>query len=506
MPRLGTGGGPVQVILKLIPFFSAVLEFFPATLARVNRLIINYFASSSTPRPHPFSLWSPSRPATPAAERIPAARANVVPGPDPISPPARFTSWPSLVDRTFTARHLPPRDDVAALPSEAEVMQLFERRGPMKRNPRSSVLFCFFAQWFTDSFLRTHPLDARRNTSNHEIDMCQIYGLDEPSTWALRSGAGGRLKSRKGKADGCEYPVFLWKDGVINPDFYDPVNETGLTYLRAGRDKPWMDALETALKGTISDPARRDSLYASGLDRGSSTIAYSAFNTIFLREHNRIADSLAKANPKWEDDQLFETARLINIRQILNVVVNDYIRHIGGSFPFALDRTFAEGKRWYRTNRISIEFNLLYRWHSLVPDEFRLAGEVLENEQFRYNNALLERHGVERLFTDASSQRAGRVALRGFLSIRRRSTPSRCPEISGFSRSIAIANASGLHPTVPSTSSPTPTSQRRSNACTTTTWRPWSSLSGCSPRSAARTYACRRRSSGWSLMTRSRTS
>ena len=271
------------------------------------------------------------------------------------------------------------------------------------------MLFCFFAQWFTDSFLRTNPLDPRRTTSNHEIDLCQIYGLDEPSTWALRSGVGGRLKSRT--ANGCEYPVFLWKDGVISPEFYDPKNETGLTYLRAGRLQFWVDAVEASLKGATTDPARRDWLYASGLDRGGSTIAYSAFNTIFLGEHNRIAGILARAEPRWDDDRLFETARLISIRQVLNVVVNDYIRHIGGSFPFTLDRSFAEGKRWYRTNRISIEFNLLYRWHSLVPDEFSLAGAVLENDEFRYNNALLEQHGVERLITDASSQRAGKVGL-----------------------------------------------------------------------------------------------
>lgn len=55
----------------------------------------------------------------------------------------------------------------------------------MTPNPRSSLLFCFFAQWFTDSFLRTHPTDTRRITSNHQIDLCRIYGLDEPSTWAL---------------------------------------------------------------------------------------------------------------------------------------------------------------------------------------------------------------------------------------------------------------------------------------------------------------------------------
>src|SRR5262249_12979976 len=151
------------------------------------------------------------------------------------------------------------------------------------------------------------------------------------------------------------YPMFLYSNQALDPQFFDPnpMVERGLSYVRGGRAPLWEAALEKSLPGTISDPSRRDAMYASGLDRGSSTIAYSAFNTIFLREHNRIADILATANPLWDDDQLFETARLINIRQLLNVVVNDYIRHIGGVFPFSLDRTFGERKRWYRTNRIS---------------------------------------------------------------------------------------------------------------------------------------------------------
>ena len=394
----------MQTLVKL-------LSYFPAALAWVNRFIVNFFASTSVPRPHPFSLWSPSRPTTPAPVKTPAAVSNVAPKQGPISTPACYATWPSLFDRTFTGRHLPPADDAArkSCPDEGAVLSLFRRKGAMQRNPRSSVLFCFFAQWFTDSFLRTHPLDPRRNTSNHEIDLCQIYGLDEPSTWALRAGADGRLKSRI--VDGSEYPALLFLDGEIDPQLYDPVGERGLTYLRAGRDAAWKAALESSVTGTITDPKRRDFLYASGLDRGSSTIAYSAFNTIFLREHNRIAGQLAGAYKDWDDDRIFETARLVSIRQILNVVVNDYIRHIGGMFPFSLDRTFAERKPWYRTNRISIEFNLLYRWHSLVPDSFTLAGSKLDQTQYRYNNALLERHGVERLITDASSQHAGRIGL-----------------------------------------------------------------------------------------------
>jgi len=299
-----------------------------------------------------------------------------------------------------------------SLPKLEAVLELFKRKGAMQSNPRSSALFCFFAQWFTDSFLRTHPQDNRRNTSNHEIDLCQIYGLDESSTWTLRSGRDGKLRSRIG-ADGEEYPWLLYKDGEIDPEFFnpDPTVDGGLSYLRGGRKSQWENALEGSLKGTISDPSRRDHLYAAGLDRGNSTIVYSAFNTVFLREHNRIALELAKANTDWDDNRLFETARLINIRQLLTVVIDDYIHHIGGIFPFALDRTFAERKPWYRTNRISIEFNLLYRWHSLAPDYLVLAGQKLAGDSYRFNNALLEQHGVERVISDASQAPAGRMGL-----------------------------------------------------------------------------------------------
>lgn len=389
-----------------------LLSSIPAVLVYLNRYIINMFASTTAPRPHKFSLWTPSVPATPAPIAIPPSQSNIAPKAPLVSRPECYTSWPSLVDRTFTARHLGPVDTTSkSYPDKDRILELFQRNGAQQSNPRSTVLFCFFAQWFTDSFLRTHPLDPRRNTSNHEIDLCQIYGLDEASTWALRTGACGLLKTRR--LDGYEYPPYLYKDGVVDPQFYDPdpVNEHGLSYLRGGRLPLWEAALNSSLSGTISNPARRDYIYASGLDRGGSTIAYSAFNTIFVREHNRIARLLGEAHTSWDDSRVFETARLINIRQLLTIVVNDYIRHIGGSFPFRLDRSFAETKSWYRTNRISIEFNLLYRWHSLVPDTFTLAGNVLQHTEYRFNNVLLEQYGVETIFNEASTQRAGRIGL-----------------------------------------------------------------------------------------------
>src|SRR6476661_10981614 len=94
---------------------------------------------------------------------------------------------------------------------------------------------------------------------------------------------------------------------------------------------------------------------------GGSTIVYSALNTIFLREHNRLADLLKKSHSDWTDDQLFETARNINIAILLKIIIEDYINHLSGSsFRVHLEQGFADRCLWYRTNRISLEFNLLY--------------------------------------------------------------------------------------------------------------------------------------------------
>ena len=140
-------------------------------------------------------------------------------------------------------------------------------------------------------------------------------------------------------------------------------------------------------------------------------------STVFLRNHNRLADGLAaeygdRAAQEDGDDWLFETARNINIVQLLKIIVEDYINHLAGSpFKLRLEQGFADRCRWYRTNRISLEFNLLYRWHAMVPDTFALDGRTLTDREFRFNNALLEQVGVEAVIDAAARQPAGRLQL-----------------------------------------------------------------------------------------------
>ncbi len=282
-------------------------------------------------------------------------------------------------------------------------------RGPGEFTPcpGTSTLFCFFAQWFTDSFLRTDPLDRRRNTSNHEIDFCQIYGLDEATTFALREREGGRMRLENG-----HLPRLTDDAGAVRHDFLD------LSYIRAdgaSTHEPVPGArLRAALTRSLDvagDDARWTRMYATGLERGNSTILYTAFSTMCVREHNRVAAALQARHADWDDDRLFETARVVMIRNVLQIVVEDYINHLAGGFDFKLDRRFAESQSWYRSNRISLEFNLLYRWHGLVPEQLTIDGVAYGHQDYRFNNALLEQHGIETVINAASAQPAGRIQL-----------------------------------------------------------------------------------------------
>jgi prostaglandin-endoperoxide synthase 2 len=394
--EVGGGASPGVSFLMRSPGIVSAVQAVPFVRRGLNRFIINRLVGQSPPRPHPYSLWS----------------ANGSGGP----PQEAYVSWTSLFDRTYTGRHLPPAepDDVAKLPPVAEVVRLFHRDAFVPSR-RSSTLFCFFAQWFTDSFLRTDRKDSRKNTSNHEIDLCQIYGLDAATAGVLRERRGGRLRTSETPTG--TYPERLFDDaGQVRPHLTE--------HPSAQVDKDSGQILADLVLGLARLPPaeqarRRPFLYATGLERGNSTILYTAISSVFVREHNRLCALLERANPGWDDDRLFEIARNVNIAMLLRLIVEEYINHLAG-LPFKLfvDRTFPERQRWYRTNRIAIEFNLLYRWHSLVPDELVIDGQRLDGAGYRFNNEVLERHGAERVIAAASRQRAGRIGLRntpGFL-------------------------------------------------------------------------------------------
>ena len=173
---------------------------------KVNKFLINNAIYKIPTRPYPYSLMT-------LEEHIP--------GTDLAKKPDTYTSWESLLDRTYTGRHLPPDPEFnreGNLPKLEDLKVLFQKReGKTIESEKSTLLFPYWVQWFTDGFLRTDRSNKLKNTSNHHIDLSPVYGLTRKQTHLLRAFKDGKLKSQM--INGEEYPPFYYQDpeqGIVN--------------------------------------------------------------------------------------------------------------------------------------------------------------------------------------------------------------------------------------------------------------------------------------------------
>jgi len=288
---------------------------------------------------------------------------------------------------------LPPPAAPPDLPDVDLIENLWRRSGPEIAAKDTSILFAFFAQWFTDSFLRTDADNPARNNSNHEIDFCQLYGQTEEQTRILRLMQGGKLRSQI--IDGQEYPPYLFDPAKTKPD--DPVF--------ASDDFAKLHSPANLARNMVGfDPARAKYMFATGLEHGNTQIGYTVLSVVFLREHNRICDALAADHPDWDDTRLFDTARAIMTVLLLNIILREYVAQVGVvKFPFEAEVGWAETQNWYRSNWINLEFSLLYRWHSMVPDTFKVGSRELSAADYRRHPQLIHELGVEAILTSASA-------------------------------------------------------------------------------------------------------
>jgi prostaglandin-endoperoxide synthase 2 len=377
--------------------FREAWEFVNRTqfLARpINNFLVNLAVRKGPARPLPWSTWypdpepssEPSRCEPSASEYPPGEYRHNISAP---YPSLSYTSWPSLTDRSFFSRYRPPQDPID-LPKVEDAKDLFRAGSALKLSARSTFLFPSFAQWVTDGFLMTDMHDRRRTTSSHQIDLNAVYGLNPRATKALR-GERGRLKTET--KNGEEWaPLLYEQNGVKKREFGDLPEPL----LPAGAE------LEERKKATI---------FAFGGDRANSTTFTAMLNTLFIREHNRLA-RLLEESYGWDDERVFQTARMINIVQFIRIVVAEYINHISKSrFKILPDPKPCYRAEWNRPNWIPLEFNLVYRWHSLVPETAYWGGDFVAMTKFHLDNTLLLNHGLGKALDNTSRTRAWKLGL-----------------------------------------------------------------------------------------------
>jgi len=137
----------------------------------------------------------------------------------------------------------------------------------------------------------TGSINARQqmNQITSWIDASNVYGSDMTRANALRTMSGGRLATSAG-------------------DLL-PFNTGGLP--NAG--------------GTSA------SLFLAGDIRSNEQSGLAATHTLFVREHNRLADQIATANPGMNDEDIYQQARKIVGAQLQVITYNEFLPALLGS-------------------------------------------------------------------------------------------------------------------------------------------------------------------------------
>jgi hypothetical protein len=217
---------------------------------------------------------------------------------------------------------------------------------------------------------RTPPADPRdpgsppayRNEVTPWWDASQIYGKDAGEQALVRRGEGGRLKVfNRGE---IQHAIAL-KTGSI------PILEPGF----------WL-----------------------GL---------AMLHRLFTLEHNRICGELEKRNPKWDDEELFQRARLINAALIAKIhtlewtpamlnmkttrwsLAASWYGLIGRHIPLVV-RRLARSEELFgilstKVDHFGVpyslteEFSAVYRMHPLIADEWIVRSAADDHERKRYD-------------------------------------------------------------------------------------------------------------------------
>ena len=139
-------------------------------------------------------------------------------------------------------------------------------------------------------------IDSPREYINHVtsfIDASVVYGSDESHALALRTLEGGKLKSQQ-----TEVGELL------------PFNTDGL----------------------INEPAPVDSFFIAGDVRSNENIGLTSMQTLWVREHNRIADELASTEfsgldltNEAVDEEIYQRSRQIVMGLIQNITYNEFL-------------------------------------------------------------------------------------------------------------------------------------------------------------------------------------
>lgn len=313
------------------------------------------------------------------------SRANMVDTPPRYTSAHSYLTLESYFNRSYYVRSLPPVPDNCPTPMgtagkkelpdiDLLIANFFARREFIPEPHGTNVLFAYYAQHFTHQFFHTDwEAGPGFTLAGEGVDVSHIYGKDTSTQNLLRSFKDGKLKSQF--IEGEEFPPYL-------------------------RDAPV----------TVMYPPNtpEEEKFALGHPFYGLLPGLFVYATIWLREHNRVCVILAKEHPEWDDERLFQTARLIILGETIKITIEDYVQHLSQyHLKLTLEPELVHNEQFQYSNRIRVEFNHLYHWHPLFPDSMNVSSQQYPLKSMLYKVEPVFKHGITSFVDAMVKERAG---------------------------------------------------------------------------------------------------
>ncbi|SMR63435.1 unnamed protein product [Zymoseptoria tritici ST99CH_3D1] len=244
---------------------------------------------------------------------------------------------------------VPERSPPAALPDPGDIFDaLFARKGLAKEHPTQfSSIAISLATIIIHDVMRTDDLDPNKVASSSYLDLGPLYGHNQDMQNKVRTFKDGKLKP----------------DTFAEPRILGQPPGVGALLVSFGRFHNYV----VEQLAEINENGRFNGMTDYAAARGLSE----------------------EAVTKKRDNDLFQTGRLITCGLYVNIILRDYVRVIlnlnRADTAWTLDpRTDefnpfdADGIPRGIGNQVSMEFNLIYRWHATVSN----ANEQWVNDFF----------------------------------------------------------------------------------------------------------------------------
>jgi tetratricopeptide (TPR) repeat protein len=351
--------------------------------------------------------------------------------------------------RNVDVRAIHPESGEALMtPNPREISRrLLTREGEMKEVPFLNLLAAAWIQFENHDWINHGEILFR---DVHEIPLA----ADDPA----------RMKYRQTK-------MFVGKT-QSDPTWSKESEQTPITFINEvthwwdgsqiyGSDEEKQKHLRSAVEGKLrlnSDgtlPLDGKGLEETGFQR-NWWVGLTILHTLFVREHNSICDRLKMSYPQWDDNRLFNVARLINAAVIakihtvewtpailpnpgLNAALNaNWFGILTNIFEYGKDRkTLAEinirnpemgGVVGNPINKhgqpygLTEEFTEVYRLHSLLPEtlDLKRIGESLiervpvPSTRQAGSAKLTKRYSIPDILYSFGSQQPGQLVLNNF--------------------------------------------------------------------------------------------